>query len=190
MKETGRFFVGISLNQQIKDQIHKIQTKLRKYDCQVKWVDLDNCHLTLKFLGQVAYKNLDDIHQALETLIKKYKSFSFELTSPGAFPNIKRPKILWVGVRENGDQLNKLAEDMEENFFRMGFEKEKRGFHPHITIGRIKSLKNIEKISSYLQHGQGNFALKEDVSEIIFYESKLNSGEPLYKIVRAYSLTG
>ena len=143
-----RTFVAIELAKELTSKIDQVQTVLRKTGADVSWVKPQNVHITLKFLGEIKEEKIDEVSQAVEKSVKGLKSFKVNLLGLGGFPNLKRPRVIWIGIEKGKEILAELYPKVEEEFFKIGFAKENRAFAPHLTIGRVKSPKNIENLAS------------------------------------------
>lgn len=112
--------------------------KMREADLPVRWVDVDQLHITLKFLGEVRPERVPHVKEAVATVAEKTQPFSVRLRGAGAFPTMRRPKVIWLGV-EASAELRCLKHDLEWELAPLGFDREVRSFHPHVTIGRATS---------------------------------------------------
>jgi 2'-5' RNA ligase len=108
----------------------------------VRWVRPEGIHLTLKFLGDVPFERIDQISATLESICLEHMSFSINIGEFGCFPNFHRPRVLWIGVQDLSTQLAPLQADIEDQLSKLGFEREARRFHPHLTIGRVKNVRD------------------------------------------------
>jgi 2'-5' RNA ligase len=99
---------------------------------------VEGIHLTLKFLGNVAESDLPAIKAALAQIGQQHAPFAFTVGGLGCFPNVRRPRVVWVGIQEQTGTLAGLQRDVEKGLVPLGFEAEKRAFHPHLTLGRTK----------------------------------------------------
>lgn len=105
---------------------------------RLRFTRSENIHLTLKFLGEVPEDMLDYLVAALTPLGERHSPFEIEARGPGAFPNPRRAKVLWAGVGAGADELKALASDVEGALGPLGFERERRPFTPHFTLGRAR----------------------------------------------------
>ena len=113
----------------------------------VRWVRPEGIHLTLKFLGDVSSDALPDIKAATENATAGIGSISLRAEGLGCFPNMKRPRVLWIGLKGQLDALRSLRDQVEEQVSPLGYPTEKRPFNPHLTLGRVKS-SNIREVSA------------------------------------------
>lgn len=145
-----RAFIAIELNDQIRNELTRIQDALKKSEADVKWVRPENLHLTLKFLGQITNTKVEKIGQVMQNSSAPFKPSSLKLGALGAFPKITYPRVIWVSLSSQEEQLMKLAQDLETGLVSLKFPKEKRDFKSHITLGRIRSSKNRNKLTELL----------------------------------------
>jgi len=137
--ESIRAFVAISLPEPLLDRVAQIQRGLEDsvpYR-SVRWVRMAGIHLTLKFLGDMSVSKVPQIEQALCSAAQHAPQCNFSVAGLGCFPNLRRPRIIWVGVTETSGRLAALQAAIEEAVNPLGFELEGRGFTPHLTIGRV-----------------------------------------------------
>lgn len=130
-----RVFIALNLPKKERDRIHRAARSLREEDLPVRWVDPENFHVTLKFLGEVRPERIPAIEAALQKVGRATASFPLGLGGFGAFPTIRRPRVLWLGVHAT-PELRCLKQDLEWTLSEVGFEPETRAFHPHLTLGR------------------------------------------------------
>lgn len=169
-----RAFVAIEItNQKVIDSIRKFQTDVK---INAKPVELENLHFTLKFLGEISNDRVQKVNQALETI--KFSKFDIKLAGVGAFPKLKFPRVIWIGVEQKSIQLMiELAEKVEKALEPLGFIFDKP-FKPHLTVFRIK--KTIEDITEELKDKRTmNFGV-QTVTEIKFKKSELTPRGPNY----------
>ncbi|MBN2413803.1 RNA 2',3'-cyclic phosphodiesterase [candidate division KSB1 bacterium] len=180
-----RTFICFEIPVPIKERIVKLQNELRSLGRGVRWVNPDGIHLTLKFLGDVQEKDIVKIAEAVKTSVNGFMPVKIKIANTGAFPNFKRPRVIWIGVEEPTGQLVEIHRVIEQELEKLEYEKENRNFSPHLTLGRIKSSDGIEKITNKLSNREINFGEFTAV-EIIIMKSELKpSGAvytPLFKI--------
>lgn len=177
-----RSFIAIELTKEIKDKLNKIQDELEKSNADVKWVEPENIHLTLRFLGNVEEKKLEDIKRILEKISEKHIRFSIELSGIGAFPKISSPRVIWIGI-EKGEELFQIFSELEDELNKIGFKKEERGFSAHITIGRVRSPLNRVKLSEEIKKMNSIPRLSSSVNKITLFKSTLTSKGPIYEVI-------
>jgi RNA 2',3'-cyclic 3'-phosphodiesterase len=178
-----RSFFAIPFSKNCLKYLSEIILQLKKeMPSVIRWVDINNVHLTLKFLGEFNSSDIAPIKKRLEIAFSGISQFNFKLFNLAFFPNERKPKIIWVGV-SLPDQLKQLIAIIEETAFSLGYSKERRDFTPHVTIGRVKE--NSDP-SDLLQIGRivGNKKECEicisEVKEIVFIRSDLTPTGPVY----------
>ncbi len=153
-------------------------------DDRIRWTRPENVHLTLKFLGDVREELLDDIRAALEEVRAKHAPFEAALAGLGAFPSARRARILWASVGEGSERLRSLAIDLDTSLASLGFERERRPYTPHLTLGRMRG-----KPAS-LQLPPGCIGSKFRVGSIELVESVLTPEGSVYKTLSTFALSG
>lgn len=174
-----RTFIAIELPQSIKNKIGELQSPLKRTNAFVSWVKPANIHITLKFLGEVPEEKINEVFSACEVALKNASKFKMNLKGMGAFPDLKRPRVIWIGAGKGGKELSDMAAKMEEEMEKIGFPKEKRKFSPHFTIGRVKSPKNIEKLMELVK--STDFEMEDiEVKEVTVMRSQLHPAGAIY----------
>ncbi len=182
-----RLFVAIELPERIRERIVKVQRELQGLG-GVSWVRGENLHLTLKFLGNVKEDRLKEVKGVVERVALSSSPFSLNIRGVGCFPTLKRPRVVWVGV-ENHTPLYDLQRELEEAFEGIGFEREKRPFHPHITFGRIKKIPDerwTERLLSFREEEMGRM----EVTSISLFSSTLRPTGAVYTCLLEAALGG
>lgn len=187
-EENIRSFIAIKIDESLKDKMTEVQSKLSKSCADVKWVERENLHITLKFLGDVSLKKLKEVKSCLNEILPNEKSFKISFSKVGYFPNINNPRVVWIGTENGGEKLISLSKKIEDNFCKIGFKKEDREFKPHLTIGRVKSGYNKDK----LKNGINNFCNLEfgemTVDKIYLMKSTLTPKGPIYEVLEEFIL--
>ena len=146
-----RSFVSIDLDdEEILSRIESIISSLESLGGDLKPVERENVHLTLKFLGNVSSSRLSEVKLALSRLI--FEPFTMKIKGTGAFPSLTRMNVIWVGISEGWSQIEQIYEQTETLLDRVGFSRETRPFNPHITIARVRSGRKREEIAAFLNH--------------------------------------
>lgn len=183
-----RAFIAIEIPAEIRTKISELQNSLKAYGGRVSWTKPDNIHLTLKFLGDTEEKIIDEIAAGLQQAVQNTPCFTITVQGTGAFPNFKRPRVIWIGAKSEGDQLQKLASQIHDCMTNFGFEKEKRRFSAHLTLARVKDARGIEpimeKLRSYDQFVAGTF----DVKELYLIKSELHPAGAIYTPLKKIDL--
>jgi len=160
-------------------KISEVQFQFKQSLTGIRWVVQENLHFTLKFLGSVEDKQITPIMLALEQTLRPARSFSLTGRGIGVFPNIKRPRVLWVGFQGQG--LPKLAEEVETALEPLGFAREKRDFAPHLTIGRWRNPGlQPKKLREEMERWQDNDFGQSRVEEVVLFQSVLKPNGAVY----------
>jgi 2'-5' RNA ligase len=186
--EKIRTFIAVNLNTEIKEGLASLQNILNIPESKIKWVEKDNLHLTMKFLGYMSLEQTVLIKTELKEIASRYSPFIIKLSSNiGAFPTYKMPRIIWVGIKEGVNQLKELYNSIENNLSNKGFPREDKDFSGHITIGRVKFIRDKTKFIQILKRIEVN-NFSQDVSSIDLMESKLTPSGPIYNILAKFPL--
>lgn len=135
-----RLFIATSLTEKIyemlDDLIRSFSSSIGSHD--VKWVRPSGIHLTLKFLGDTPEHKIIQIQHVMDEIIHGISAFPVSIQGVGCFPNCKSPRVIWVGVKETRGTLQDLQLRLENGLTKLNFPREKRTYHPHLTLGRIR----------------------------------------------------
>ena len=137
--EEIRSFIAIELPDELKRALTRLQAQLKASDPpSVKWVDASSIHLTLKFLGNVTFKQIEEITRAMAKAAAGISPFRLEVKDLGVFPGPTRVRVVWVGLGGEIDRLTQLQEKIEAKVAPLGFPSEGRPFTPHLTLARVR----------------------------------------------------
>ncbi len=187
MKDTIRTFIAIKIEpaEELADFFRKAKNTFN--DEPIKWVDENNLHLTLRFLGESSHEQVEEVLHSLEKIAHQTRNFSIQLKGVGYFKNRRMPKVLFINIEEI-THLKNLAGLIENEVRKAAFKPEERVFSPHLTLGRIKFLNNIDRFIQFTNDWKDIGFQKVHVNEIIYYQSILNSKEPVYKPLGKFKL--
>ncbi len=176
-----RLFVALELSDRQKTEIGDFQEMAKKYLQGVRWVKPENIHLTLKFLGETEEKKVEVIKEAIDYACTGFRLFSISYGGAGMFPNERKARVLWVGIKEGEESICSLAGKIEAEMVSLGYKKEKRSFHPHLTIGRLRNPLPENSIKKYLSEGTGFVTSSILIDRVVLFESNLTRSGPIYK---------
>ena len=203
-----RTFIAVEIDPSHKQKLIHLISTLKRSDADVKWVNETQMHLTLKFLGNIEESKVQEISDALKSIANNTKEFTISLSNLGAFPNAKRPRVIWVGIDKGKNQLKLLASQIETNLEKLGFPKEPRDFKSHLTLGRVKSQKNLQNLTKLLTEttfqpqdemeptrpkGQDSSGRNTEqrrsikINKLILFQSTLTPKGPIYKKITLHS---
>lgn len=181
-----RAFLAIDLDDDLKPKINKIIRQFKKTDARIKYVELANLHLTLKFFGDIDTNGLDLLKDAIARTVSDYEPFNIKIKGCGAFPNTNRIKVIWVGIDDDA-VIKDLHSRLDKEFVKLGFDKDKK-FSTHLTIGRMKTAKNKNQVKSTIEEFS-EFEIGEmEVSRISLKKSTLTPHGPIYDDLEIFEL--
>ncbi len=154
---------------------------------KIKWVDIDNIHITLKFFGETPVEKINDICDALENSVYDHEPFELSLRDVGIFGSSYKPRVIWLGIDES-EELQGLAMDMKHELQLIGYEPDRQNFVPHLTIARIKYIENKKFFQKVIDENKSGFIQKIPVEEIVLFESILHRTGPEYVVVERFIL--
>jgi 2'-5' RNA ligase len=134
-----RSFIAIELPEEVKTGLNRLQTELKlpRHNF-VKWVATEGIHVTLKFLGNIYPEKVAEITKVMEQASQGSVPFQLEISEVGAFPNLRQPRVLWLGIRGDIDKLVAWQQRIDSGLVPLGFAKETRPFTPHLTLARLR----------------------------------------------------
>jgi 2'-5' RNA ligase len=172
-----RTFIAVDIGSL--EPLVNLEQALRDTGADLKLVEPENIHITLKFLGPTPEDNIDEIIEIMNECSSSVSSFNLVLKGAGAFPNLSYLKVLWVGL-ENYEPLVPIAKCLDASLTRLGFKAEKRGFKPHITLARVKTRKKKNAIKDLLLKNETMEFAEVHVDSIKLKKSVLDSIGPTY----------
>lgn len=179
-----RAFIAIEMSPEIRRRLDQVSDELKQRlkDIPVRWVPVENIHLTLKFLGDVSVANLEVLKKILQSEIAGHHPFEMSVGELGAFPSNRRPRVIWVKV-EAPAELEAVQRGIETESTRLGYAREERAFSPHLTLGRVSrnaSSRDIRKISEVLDSYKVGFLGAARVQAVHLFRSDLKPGGAVY----------
>ena len=138
MAERWRLFVAIDLGDEARRALGEAQAVCRRANLPVRWVDAAGAHLTLKFLGETDRARVEPIEAALRAAAGRQRPLRLHTGGPGAFPNLRRPRVLWLGLEGALEPLAVLQREIDGALAGLGFPREGKPFRPHLTLGRVR----------------------------------------------------
>ena len=183
-----RLFVAVNIPEGLKEDIFLLQDEFRGALADVKWLNKDKFHLTLKFLGETDEGYIESIAAVIEKSLEGISSFQLAFFGAGVFPSLDRPRVIWVGASLGKEILEKIAQNLDQNLQHLGYQPEKRGFSVHLTLGRFRSQKNktalIKRMLASEKKEIGSFEIKT----VDLMQSILHPEGPEYKCIKSISV--
>jgi 2'-5' RNA ligase len=154
---------------------------------EIKWVNPEIIHVTLKFFGETDERKIPEISGALREVAGRHERFNTELVNVGIFGSAYDPRVIWVGMQK-AEPLKGLAEDVLNSVARIGWERDRQNFVPHLTIARIKYVPDKKLFQKVIDENKNAFIQEVSVAEFHLYESLLFKDGPVYKVMESYQL--
>jgi 2'-5' RNA ligase len=177
-----RTFVAIEIPYEIKDRANRMIGKLRDTPAKVKWVAPEHMHWTLKFLGNVDMLEIPPVCEAVNRAVEPLAAFEMEIRGAGAFPDVGRPRTVWIGTGQGSEKMIELHDAIEFELAKLGYRSENRRFRPHLTIGRVRnSPLGIGELGRLLEEQadfEGGLSL---VDEVVVFSSVLGRDGPTHE---------
>lgn len=175
-----RTFIAAEVSDEIRSQTERVVDQLASPEDGVNWVSSDNLHLTFKFLGEVPDVRLHEICRSMASVTADFPPILFECGGVGAFPDLARPRTLWVGVSSGGEALELLHRALEDAMADLRFPREHRRFHPHLTIGRLRDSRRAAGLADRLQAVDESHFGSAVITQLVLFSSQLTRSGPIY----------
>ncbi len=187
METSIRTFIAIKITPE--KEFLNLYSELKELlnDETIKWVEENNFHLTLRFLGNTTQSQVEEIQHSLEKIVSKLQPFQINIKGIGYFESKKQPRVLFAKI-DDSPTLQLLATEIKKQIIAFGFKNGTREFSPHLTLGRIKFINRKNDFYSSINKFEETEIQKIIVSKIILYQSILKPGGPIYKPVKIINL--
>ncbi len=183
-----RSFIAFRIPPEAKDCLSRIQKSLKTSKTNLRFTRPEGIHLTLKFLGDIPEDQVDRVHAAMESASKGQSRLSVRLGSLGAFPTPRKARVAWVGLEGDLESLVALQRSLDANLEPLGFQKEKRPFQAHLTLGRAGRNDNPPNLSKVLENLKADFQEPFSLEALVLYKSDLRPGGAVYEALREIKL--
>ena len=191
--------MAIEIGDIIKKRFRECQERLKEAGGGIKWVDVGNIHITLKFLGYVEEKHLSQVKDIINKSVQGIKPFSLRFKGIGGFPKLQRPTVVFIMAEEAASTsggpddkktsyLTTINSRLEEGFQALGIEKEDRPYEVHLTLGRVKSPHNVERLVQLMEEYREEPFGEELVSRVLLMHSQLTPQGPIYTRLEEFPL--
>ena len=174
-----RCFVAIEIPKPVQALLKPVQTCLQSEVRKASWTKSGNFHLTLKFLGDVHSEAMGAVSEAVQNIAATQPPFSIAFGGIGAFPSLARPRVIWVGVKHGAAIVTQFAKVVNLELKSLGFPADTR-FHPHLTLGRLRSPVNLQPLKSVLCEYDTIDGATVSVNEITVMQSQLHPNGAIY----------
>ena len=185
MGQRLRTFVAVEIPPAVGSRVRQLVELLSVTPAHVRWVEERHFHWTLKFLGEINYREVGEVCRAVEQAAKGVEPFMIEARGAGAFPTSDRPRTVWLGVGEGAEQMVTLHDAVEVALAELGVRREGRRFRPHLTLGRVRNTDaaGLEDLRQRLE-AQAQFpAGRMEVDELTVFSSRLEREGPVYEVL-------
>ena len=188
MADKIRTFVACELPGEVRSAIGQIQEVLRQHRLRLKWVRPENIHLTLQFLGDVSAQRIEAIAGGIEKAVQGHCPLMLSAKGVGAFPSLRRARVIWVGIGGQVEQLKQLQASVAGGLTDVGFPKEKRAFKGHLTIARVKHAIETRQLTEALSAHAGFETAAFGVDQVAVMRSQLRPDGPVYTRLKTIKL--
>ena len=178
-----RAFLALEVPPPDREKIRKIIGKFQGRQMPIKWVEFENLHITVKFLGEIDDNKKTVITAGLKEFCGFFPSFNTCLSGLGCFPSPRNPRVLWAGVSQSEEKMRLLAHGLEDLLAKHGVLREDKPFHPHLTFGRVKAFCKIDDILDQEFNGD-----PFTVDSLVLFKSQLRPEGPLYEVLERFKL--
>ncbi|QDU97752.1 RNA 2',3'-cyclic phosphodiesterase [Lignipirellula cremea] len=178
-----RSFIALELTPEIKSTALKLSDRLRKAGAEVRWVEDEQMHITLNFLGDVPSVAIPAVCEAMARAAGAMPAFDMVVRGAGAFPRNDRPRTIWLGVEEGSEELIELQRAVGMELDKIGIYTDRKKFRPHITLGRVRGGKSMEALAELLEANADFSAAAMQVAEIVMISSFLERRGPIYDVM-------
>jgi 2'-5' RNA ligase len=183
-----RCFIAIALPPPVRALLVRVQEALRRADADVKWVEEENLHLSLKFLGEMEEDALSRLKGILSVEALRWPAMSLSYAGVGTFPERGEPRVVWAGCGGDVERLAALAGAVERAAEQVGVPRERKPFVAHLTVGRVKSGRNVRRLQSAIESQREVPLGRDDVKEFVLYQSTLTNQGPIYEKIADFGL--
>lgn len=173
-----RAFIAVNLATPVIEEIAKVQSVLQAAQGDIRWTRGEGLHLTLKFLGDIARTQVEPILAAMRQALHEQPALHVLAQGLGAFPNLRRPRVLWAGL--SGEGLPELSGAIEAALMPLDFPPEEREFIPHLTLGRVHSLRGWERVLAVIKEYEHAHFGESTVEQVTLYQSELRPDGAIY----------
>lgn len=173
-----RAFIAVTLAESVVEEIAKVRALLQQARGDLRWTRMESLHLTLKFLGDIHRNQVEPVLGALREVVSAHPPLQVVAQGLGAFPNLKRPRVLWVGLQ--GEGLAEMSAAIETALTPLDFPPEDREFTPHLTLGRVRSLRGWKDVLAIVKEHANTLFGESVIDRVTLYQSDLRPEGAVY----------
>ena len=179
-----RTFLAVDVGKTIRDRCVALQEVLGRSGAEIKWVEPENIHVTLLFLGEVQERDIHELCVAVADCCAEQGAFRISVETVGCFPNPRRPRVLWAGIGAGTQELVALHDALEPPLLDLGcYRREDRQYTPHITLGRVRGDRSTDKLAAALAKQAAWRGGDIEVREVQVLSSELTPKGPVYTVL-------
>ncbi len=178
---TIRTFIGIKASARVTANIARVVTRLESSEANYRWVEAENLHVTLNFVGDVPDVETHELCKWIRQTVEPFSSFDLSVHGVSGFPNPQQPRIVWAGVSEGTSQLQELNQAIADTLSRWGVNKDRNEYVPHMTLGRLaRSGRWNEKLLEQMHRLRNHDGGSCHIQEVTVFASYLDRRGPSY----------
>ncbi|MEP9410103.1 MAG: RNA 2',3'-cyclic phosphodiesterase [Candidatus Brocadia sp.] len=183
-----RLFVAVEITEEIRKKLAELQDELKRIDADVSWVAPENLHITLKFIGYIDEEKIEAVINIIKDSLTHIRPFDLRYVGVGTLPGGKNPRVIFADVIDTGGVLAKIHERLDNQLMALGVEHDDRKFNAHLTVGRIKTRRNVRKLIENLNSYNGCDFGSEHVTQVVLMRSDLAPEGPIYTKLHSVDL--
>ena len=189
-EEVIRSFIAIEISDEVRERLKALQQDLKKAGAKIGWVAPENIHLTLVFLGDLFRSQVEPLAHSLDVVAAPCISFRYEVAGSGFFGSPRAPRVLWVGVNEWAGAVTDLQARVLTAVRDLGLKTEDRPFHPHLTIGRVRTRDRVDELTSRLASAKNTQYGSVEVHRLLMLKSRLQHQGVRYSVLHESAFKG
>ena len=183
MSEPIRSFIAFDMDSEsVLKRLTTVQAQLGRTGADLKVVEPKNIHITVRFLGNVTAKTVEEIYEGMKRV--QFVPFDVKICGVGAFPDARYPRVVWAGMAEGADKLREIFSQLEPNLRTLGFPPDPKGFSPHLTIARVRSSRNRAELAKFINENVGYEFGTVRAACLRLKKSDLTPRGPIYSTLR------
>jgi len=185
MPESIRSFLAFDLeNETVRKRLAAVQNLLVQTGADLKLVEPHNIHMTIRFLGDIASHMVEKVFEEMQKV--QFNPFDVRISGLGVFPDLRYPRVVWVGIAEGADQLKNVFSQLEPRLRGLGFTPDSKGFSPHLTIARVKSGKNKAQLAEFVTKNASYDFGSVKAECLRLKKSELTPKGPIYSTLKEF----
>lgn len=186
---TLRLFIALPMPPSVLDRLGELSSALQRADADVRWERVEKMHATIKFLGDTPADRIPVLESVLDRVASSTPPPATAVSGIGAFPSLRSPRILWVGLEDTSGTLRMLHQAIDDHLAAEGFAREERAFQPHITLGRVRSQRGLGRLLAMVE--SRTFERQPvQLHDVLLVKSELKSHGSVYSTLHAAAFVG